>query len=198
MPQLPRTGVSIREFARLDGCSHTAVQNALKSGRLKVSEDGTLDPALAGTTWRAGNYKIVRGGKPRAAKRQVASERQPAPAALPPRAWAPPTPDQIERVDRGILCGLSHLGANVPALAAEIAQRHGVSDARAFFEELRQATSDLITAEIAESDIDPEFAIDFYGDPDKPAAEFLPLEDYRLPGETEDERWARIIPAEAA
>ncbi len=49
------TPVSVRQFAKLEGCSHTLVQKAVKDGRLRTSEGGKLDPALAGTGWRRGN-----------------------------------------------------------------------------------------------------------------------------------------------
>ncbi|TMV49259.1 hypothetical protein FGG78_40180, partial [Thioclava sp. BHET1] len=48
-------GISIREFARRDGCSDTAVRKAIKDGRLRKLDDGTLDPDLVGTGWRPGN-----------------------------------------------------------------------------------------------------------------------------------------------
>jgi hypothetical protein len=51
--------VSVRQFAKLEGCSHTLVQKAVKDGRLRVSESGKLDPALVGTGWRRGN--VIRG-----------------------------------------------------------------------------------------------------------------------------------------
>ena len=51
--------VSVRQFAKLEGCSHTLVQKAVKDGRLRVSEGGKLDPALVGTGWRRGN--VIRG-----------------------------------------------------------------------------------------------------------------------------------------
>jgi len=51
--------VSVRQFAKLEGCSHTLVQKAVKDGRLRVSAGGKLDPALAGTGWRRGN--VIRG-----------------------------------------------------------------------------------------------------------------------------------------
>ena len=44
--------VSVRAFAKLDGCSEKLVRNAVKSGKLPVSGDGKLDRALAGTGWR--------------------------------------------------------------------------------------------------------------------------------------------------
>lgn len=54
-----RTGISIREFARRDGCSDTLVRKALKTGHLKAFEDGTLDPELVGSGWREANRKAA-------------------------------------------------------------------------------------------------------------------------------------------
>lgn len=48
-------GVSIREFARLDGCSDKLVRNAIKRGILQVLDGNKVDPALAGTGWRKQN-----------------------------------------------------------------------------------------------------------------------------------------------
>lgn len=50
-------GISLREFARRDGCSDTLVRKALKANRLKAFDDGSLDPALVGTAWREANAK---------------------------------------------------------------------------------------------------------------------------------------------
>lgn len=50
-------GIPVREFARRDGCSHTLVQKAIKTGHITAFEDGTVDPALVGTGWRAGNRR---------------------------------------------------------------------------------------------------------------------------------------------
>ncbi len=51
-------GIAIREFARRDGCSDTVVrQDGIRKGMLKPFPDGSLDPALVGTGWRAGNRK---------------------------------------------------------------------------------------------------------------------------------------------
>lgn len=49
------SGISIREFARRDGCDDKLVRRALKSGHLCAFEDGTLDPSLVGTGWRKAN-----------------------------------------------------------------------------------------------------------------------------------------------
>ena len=48
-------GISIREFARREGCSHTLVNRAIKQNRIKQLEDGSLDPTLVGTAWRESN-----------------------------------------------------------------------------------------------------------------------------------------------
>jgi len=46
-------GLSIREFARRDGCNEKLVRRKLTSGHLIAFEDGSLDPQLVGTDWRA-------------------------------------------------------------------------------------------------------------------------------------------------
>jgi hypothetical protein len=48
-------GVSLREFARLDGCNDKLVRRARDAGHLRVFDDGSIDPSLVGTDWRAGN-----------------------------------------------------------------------------------------------------------------------------------------------
>lgn len=54
-------GISIREFARREGCSHTLVNRAVKQGRIKTLEDGSLNPSDVGTPWKQSN--AVRGNK---------------------------------------------------------------------------------------------------------------------------------------
>lgn len=49
--------VSIRQFAKLDGCSHTLVQKAIREGKLPLSADGKLDASLAGSGWRRQNRR---------------------------------------------------------------------------------------------------------------------------------------------
>ena len=46
-------GLSIREFARRDGCNEKLVRRKLQSGHLTAFEDGSIDPKLVGTDWRA-------------------------------------------------------------------------------------------------------------------------------------------------
>jgi hypothetical protein len=44
-------GLSVRAYARHRGVSHVAVLKALRSGRIEVGADGTIDPAVADRTW---------------------------------------------------------------------------------------------------------------------------------------------------
>jgi hypothetical protein len=53
--------VSVRAFAKLDGCSDKLVRNAINDGKLPVSADGKVDPSLAGTGWRKGNRRAAAG-----------------------------------------------------------------------------------------------------------------------------------------
>ena len=45
-------GLSVRAYARRRGVSHTAVQKALRSGRIVAGPDGTIDPAAADEAWQ--------------------------------------------------------------------------------------------------------------------------------------------------
>ncbi len=57
----PPRPVSIREFARLDGCSDKLVRRAIGEGKLTLSADGKLDAALAGSGWRRTNRRAADG-----------------------------------------------------------------------------------------------------------------------------------------
>jgi len=46
-------GLSIREFAKRDGCNDKLVRRKIQSGHLIAFDDGSLDPKLVGTDWRA-------------------------------------------------------------------------------------------------------------------------------------------------
>ena len=50
-------GISIREFARRDGCDDKLVRRAIGQGKLQALPDGSLDPALIGTGWRKTNRR---------------------------------------------------------------------------------------------------------------------------------------------
>lgn len=46
-------GLSIREFARRDGCNEKLVRRKITSGHLVAFDDGSIDPKLVGSDWRA-------------------------------------------------------------------------------------------------------------------------------------------------
>ncbi len=48
-------GISIRQFAKRDGCNDKVVRRKIESGHLACLPDGKLDPALVGTGWRVRN-----------------------------------------------------------------------------------------------------------------------------------------------
>jgi hypothetical protein len=48
----PVLGISIREFARRDGCSEKLVRRHIDRGGIKRFPDGSIDPASVGTGWR--------------------------------------------------------------------------------------------------------------------------------------------------
>jgi hypothetical protein len=50
-------GISQRQFAKLDGCTPKTVRDRIGSGHLTVFEDGSLDPELVGSDWRARTYQ---------------------------------------------------------------------------------------------------------------------------------------------
>lgn len=58
-PAKPAEFVSVREFARLDGCDDKLVRRAIKAGKLPISAEGKLDPALVGTGWRKQNRRAA-------------------------------------------------------------------------------------------------------------------------------------------
>jgi len=72
-------GISIREFARREGCSDTLVRKALKSAHLKAFDDGTLNPALIGPGWRKGNRPAANHQAKSSRPKTVRSSRKPAP-----------------------------------------------------------------------------------------------------------------------
>jgi hypothetical protein len=52
-------GISIREFARRDGCSDKLVRRALQRGHLQALADGSIDLSLVGTGWRKLNRRAA-------------------------------------------------------------------------------------------------------------------------------------------
>ncbi|MFO1147783.1 MAG: hypothetical protein U1E62_05335 [Alsobacter sp.] len=110
-----RQGISIREFARRDGCSDMLVRKALKSGELVALPDGSLDPALVGTGWRLSNRRSAANGSSQGAN---ASTDGPVPGETPERAaerivveegHAPHSLAEAERIKENYLAKLRQL-----------------------------------------------------------------------------------------
>ena len=49
-------GISLRAYARMRGCSLTAVQKAIASKRITVLADGTIDPERANQEWAKNTF----------------------------------------------------------------------------------------------------------------------------------------------
>ena len=49
-------GVSLRAYARMRGCSLTAVQKAISSKRITTLADGTIDPERANQDWAKNTF----------------------------------------------------------------------------------------------------------------------------------------------
>src|SRR5271165_5118472 len=50
------TGVSQRAYARLRGVAHSAVQKAIKTRRITLNADGTIDPERANREWERNTF----------------------------------------------------------------------------------------------------------------------------------------------
>jgi hypothetical protein len=74
-------GVSVREYARRRGVSHTAVRKAVLAGRIPQEADGSIDPTKADAAWAA-ETNPARNSK---------AQDQPVPAPLPQAAIAQTT-----------------------------------------------------------------------------------------------------------
>ena len=61
-------GLSIRAYARQRGVSHVAVLRAIKSGRVALEADGTIDPVKADASWE-------RATDPARSRSKVSSEK---------------------------------------------------------------------------------------------------------------------------
>lgn len=48
--------ISIRAYAARKGISDTAVRKAIKSGRITLTKNGKINPALADRQWEANSF----------------------------------------------------------------------------------------------------------------------------------------------
>lgn len=83
------TGVSIRAYARMRGCSESAVRKAIASKRIKPEPDGSIDPERADHEWET---NTLSGGTPNRAQTAPRSSQSrtspPPPPAIPQQAGA--------------------------------------------------------------------------------------------------------------
>ena len=76
-------GVSIRAYARMRGCSESAVRKAIASKRIRPEADGTIDPERANREWEQNTFAAATL-RPAPAKPAKPPRRQPqARAAVP-------------------------------------------------------------------------------------------------------------------
>jgi len=59
-------GISIRAYARHRGVSDAAVRKAIKTGRIRLQADGTIDPAKADVQWARNTDTAQQRGQPKA------------------------------------------------------------------------------------------------------------------------------------
>ena len=69
--------MSIREYARHRGVSHTAVRKAIQAGRIQQEADGGIDPARADASWANNTRSSVE--TPRQPARRVETLPEPMP-----------------------------------------------------------------------------------------------------------------------
>lgn len=96
-------GLSIREFARRDGCSDTLVRRAIKQGRLNTLGGGTLDPALIGTGWRDANAKGAKGASANTVAPSVRTSKKAAAPKGPSPQTSVPTDDELAKQAQDII-----------------------------------------------------------------------------------------------
>lgn len=142
-------GLSIREFARREGCDDKLVRRALEKGRLKALPDGTLDPDLVGTGWRKSNRQgvpgadtsadirsAVRAGMSASSRVSAAHDETPAEAAerIVTAGGAPYDIGEAERIKENYLALLRQLEYDLKSgavvLVAEVAKAVGEEYAR--------------------------------------------------------------------
>lgn len=143
-------GISIREFARREGCDDKLVRRALQGGKLKALPDGSLDPALIGTGWRHANRHAAAPADTAAdtvsAPVRTELEAQPHGGAL-KRSRAEPPPDGDADLD-----GFSRrfLAGDIPDLATSEKVKAAAAAMRQTHSALRDANA-LVEIELAES-----------------------------------------------
>ncbi len=88
-------GISIRSYARQRDVTEGAVRKAVKSGRIPIEVDGTIDPAKANVAWER-NTSPAQQRKPEPVPVNPAPAPTPAKSALPPVRQSPQRPTEPE------------------------------------------------------------------------------------------------------
>jgi hypothetical protein len=121
-------GLSLRAAARRVGCTHKAIRDAVRVGRIAQAPDGSVAPAAV-DAWHAGR-RAKRGGATRVSGRAAVSNREPAPPtpagaeAVATAAIAPTTPPPGGMpIDPAALAGmLTSMGMFANRASAELAR----------------------------------------------------------------------------
>lgn len=102
------TGISVAEFARRAGVSHTAIFKAIKAGKLPRLSDGSMDPGLVDGPWRKANR---RGPKPKVEteRRETETPEQAAERIVIDGGHAPHSLAEAERIKENYLAKLKQL-----------------------------------------------------------------------------------------
>ena len=194
--------LSISEFARRAGCDEKQVRRSLAKGYLQKGSDGLLDAVQLARSWRRQNSRTRRVSEQVSEK--VSEKARTSAPTVRKGSDTSPTADAIRdaRIDAstvGTWSGMVEMGLELPALAAEIAPRHGLPDAavQGFYAEMRTAMRAFVIKVAEEEEWTDEQLVAFYCDDCNRAAGFLPVDDCRRPGETEEERVERVVLAPA-
>ncbi|HEX7853830.1 MAG TPA: hypothetical protein VF503_09060 [Sphingobium sp.] len=152
----PAEFISIREFARRDGCNEKLVRRAVKAGKLKVSEDGRVDAAQCGSDWRRTNRRAAETADTEAPKgadtQKVSAPKQSAKKLSAPtdddddlhKAVAEIVGEESSNFLADVLAGKFHLIGNAEKIKENaLAAKHLLA--------ARQAAGDLIEVEKAEA-----------------------------------------------
>lgn len=141
--------VSVRQFAKLDGCSHTLVQKAVREGKLPISADGKLDPALAGSDWRRQNRRGNQGGNTAEVATKVATPPEVATPAQPRVATGPADPvEALTLGDEDFIASVL-AGRFMSTAEAERIKENGLAAKNLLA--ARKEAGDVIDIEVAEA-----------------------------------------------
>jgi hypothetical protein len=146
----PLRMVSIREFARLDGCSDKLVRRAISEGKLRLSADGKLDAALARSGWRRSNRRAAEGADTGADTAQMS-----APAARAgARAAAGSADGADDAVDAAALTDEDFIAEVLAGRFASVAHAERVKENGLAAKNLlaaRREAGDVVDLEVAEA-----------------------------------------------